>query len=226
MWKEWEMLGTDIYPILCTKGIGNLYHANSVKTSNSLLQLGGLASRGCVEEHRLPQTAQYTDPADQHFGIWGDVFTDSVDIHERTSTRNQYGPVVFILDARLLLQLQNDVEVLVTKTNPTKWANGQSVGDRYFTSTVELTAGLTRGTFDQMITFRTADGIIPFGNQLKQIVLDDPQVPNVFATAQQSLRSTAAIHGILVPIVRRTCSLACKCVTRYSSDASTVQKFF
>ena len=220
------MIGADVYPILQRKGIFDLYHANSVITSNSLLQLGGLASRGCVAGRGLPQTAQYTDIIDQRYGIWGDVFTDGVDIHERTSARNKYGPVVFVLDARLLLELEDGIEVLITKSNPTKWTDDQSVGDRYFTSIAELSAGLTRGTFDQMITFRTADRIIPFGNQLKQIVLDDPQVKNVFTTAQQSLRSTATNHGIAIPVVRRTCGLGCKCAANYGSNLPIIQKLF
>ena len=225
------MLGTDVYPILLSKGISSLYHANSVVTSNSLLQLSGLASRGYVERHGLPQTKQYTDPVDRRFGIWNDVFTDGVDIHERSSNRNQYGPVLFVLDARFLLELPDGVEVLVTRINPTKWVNGQSIQDRYFATAAELTAGLTYGTFDQMITFRTANRILPFGERLEEIILDDPQTrradgSDVFTSAQQSLRATAAASGIVASVVQRTCNVGCKCIGRYASDGALIQKFF
>lgn len=221
------MIGTDVYPILVSKGISHLYHANSVGTSRSFLQVGGLASRALVQGKGLQQTPQYTDAIDQHFGIWNDVFTDSVDIHARSSSHNKYGPVLFILDARLLLELQDGVEVHVTRTNPTKWVNGQSIQDRYFTTAAELTAKLTYGDFGQMITFRTAAGIIPFGPWLKQIILDDPQVPNVFANAKQSLEAMAAANGITAPAVeRRVCNYGCKCLKTYASDRALVQTYF
>lgn len=225
------MLGSDVFPVLHSKNIFGLFHANSVVTSNSLLQLRGLASRGCVESHSLPQSAQYTDAADRHFGIWNDVFTDGVDIHARSSNRNQYGPVLFVLDAKILLELPEGCEVLVTRTNPTKWMNGQPVQDRYFTTVAELMAGLTYGTFDQMITFRTVDGFLPFGERLEQIILDDPQArrvdgSDVFTTALQSLRATAAASGIAVPIVQRACNGGCKCIGRYAADGTSMPKFF
>lgn len=225
------MLGTDVYPILKLKGISHLHHANSVVTSKAFLRLGGLASRGRVQRSGFPQTTQYTDVIDQRYGIWNDVFTDSVDIHERSKSHNKYGPVLFVLDARFLLELPDDVDILVTKTNPTKWHNGQSIQDRYFTSAQELEANLTYGTFDQMITFRTDEGIIPFGKWLECIKIDDPQLQNmdgsnVFKNALDSLQVTAMEINIEFPVNMRTCKKGCSCVKFYASNDMFIEKFF
>ena len=225
------MRGADVYPVLRSKGISRLYHANSVVTSNSLLQLSGLASRGCVERHGMSQTEQYTDAGDRHFGVWNDVFTDSVDIHARRSDRNQYGPVLFVLDARLLLELPDGVEILVTRRNPTKWVDGQSNQDRYFLTAAELSKGLIYGEFDQMITFRTTDGILPFGGRLAQIILDDPQVrradgSDVFTSGQEAIQAMAAARGIVAPVVKRTCNVGCRCVRTYASNGALIRIYF
>ena len=44
------MTGSDVYDVLQTKGVNILYHANTVTTSCTFLRIGGLASRGYVEE--------------------------------------------------------------------------------------------------------------------------------------------------------------------------------
>ena len=53
------------------RGIGatGLYHANSVTTSSTFLEQGGLLSRKFVEDRGLNQTAQYSDSNDKKLGI-------------------------------------------------------------------------------------------------------------------------------------------------------------
>ena len=225
------MRGAEVYPVLQEKRIDLLYHANSVATSATFLRLGGLASREHVERQGLAQTPQYTDYVDRKFGIWNDVFTDSVDIHARIRNRNQYGPVVFVLDARMLATLPAEVDVLITKSNPTKWADGQQHADRYFTTAAELSAGLVRGTFDQMITYRIRDGLLPFGTHLQQIVLDDPRVNRpdsigTFTVTQRALQEAAAVGRVATPVSQRTCDADCKCLPKYAGDQNWVRKYF
>ncbi|MGV3627212.1 MAG: hypothetical protein ACO1PN_05950 [Betaproteobacteria bacterium] len=225
------MKGAEVYSVLQVKRIHQLYHANSITTSATFLRLGGLASREHVEHHGLAQTSQYTDEIDQRFGIWNDVFTDSVDIHARIKNRNQYGPVLFILDTKILTTLPVDIDVLITKSNPTKWANGQEHPDRYFTTPAELAAGLIKGTFDQMITYRIPNGLLPFGAHLQQIILDDPKVnrpDNIgnYAITQQALQEAAAIGEVATPISQRTCEAECKCCQFYAANPKWVQQFF
>jgi hypothetical protein len=224
------MLGADVYQVLSLNNISRINHANTVVTSRSFLQLGGLASRGHVERHKLPQTTQYSDTIDKIFKIWNDIFTDSVDIHERVGGRNFYGPVLFVLDPQIMSNLPAQFEVLVTKTNPTKWKEGQSIQDRYFTTASELFLGFAKGTFDQMITFRTPDGILPFGQWLREIILDDPQAPrtdgsSVFNHALDSLREATVSSKIAAPIVRRTCKFGCKCIGQYASNRVLLNSF-
>jgi hypothetical protein len=224
------MNGAEVYPVLQQKNINRLYHANTVATSVTLLRLRCLASRGYVERNRLVQTDQYTDEVDRRFGIWDDVFTDSVDIHARIRDRNQYGPVVFVFDARMLATLSADIDVLITKSNPTKWTDGQQHGDRYFTTVAELSAGLCKGTFDQMITYRIPEGLLPFGTHLQQIVLDDPRVnrPDNIGTftVTQRLLQEAAAGRVVTQISQRACDAGCKCSTTYAGNPDLVRKFF
>lgn len=225
------MNGADVLSVLMAKGIDSLHHANSVTTSLAFLRLGGLASRQRVEAVRFPQTAQYTDALDRNCGIWNDVFTDSVDIHARVRDRNKYGPVLFVLDARTLLALPPGIEVWVTKSNPSKWSGGQAVEDCYFMNAKELRTGLTKGTFDQIVTFRVADGLLPFGAHLRQIVLDDPQMRQAngkdsFAVARDALQDAARAGRFATPVTRRECEMDCKCRPRYAANAELVVKHF
>lgn len=225
------MLCNEVFPILQGKHITSLFHANSVTTSRAFLTLGGLASRARMKAEGLPQTDQYTDASDQQFGVWNDVFTDSVDIHARVRDRNQYGPVLFILDTRLLLDLPPHIEIHFTKTNPAGWVQGQTYSDRYFATPADLYAGLVRGTFDHMITFRTAEGLIPFGTRLEQIVLDQPKMhwatgANIFTTAMQSLQAAAVVGAIGTPISQRQCSEGCRCLASYHDHPVQVQTLF
>ncbi|MDO9069030.1 MAG: hypothetical protein Q7W05_11315, partial [Deltaproteobacteria bacterium] len=99
------MTGQEVHLFLAAGGINYLHHANSVKTSNSIIRLGALASRGAVEKNELPQSWQYSDAADKKYGIWNDVFLDAPDFHRRISNPNQYGPVTFELGIDVLLSL-------------------------------------------------------------------------------------------------------------------------
>ena len=225
------MKGAEVYPVLQEKRINLLYHANSVATSATFLRLVELGGRRHIKRKRLAQTPQYTDDVDRKFGIWNDVFTDSADIHARIRSRNQYGPVLFVLDARMLATLPAEVDVLITKSNPTKWADGQQHADRYFTTAAELSAGLVRGTFDQMITYRIRDGLLPFGTHLQQIALDDPRVNRpdnigTFTVTQRALQEAAAVGRVATPVSQRTCDADCKCWPNYASDPNWVRKFF
>lgn len=226
------MEGRDVYNVLKGKNILNLYHANTVTTSCTFLKLGGLASRGYVTDLGLPQTSQYTDDKDKKYGIWYDVFVDTVDIHDRAGRFkfNQYGPVLFVLDVAILKALPAKSEVLVTKKNPTKWTDGEPIDERFFTTPSELGSFLQRGTFDHMIVIRTQKGILPFQNGSVSIVVDDPQ-------RKLSNGTSAFLHAITCietasgsspfKITKRVCRGDCRCVELYKACSdSDFAKFF
>ncbi|WP_298018021.1 hypothetical protein [uncultured Castellaniella sp.] len=212
------MTGQEVYEVLMARGSDKLYHANSVKTSLSLLRLGGLASRGEVMDRKLPQTSQISDQEDREYEIWYDIFVDTHDIHSVLRRRNFYGPVLFVMDAKLLLRLPLNSTVLVTRCNPTKW-KGLPNDQRYFLTMPELAAGLKVGYFDHMITIRSPNGIIPFSDTLERIILDEPRLsaPDVsedYVAAQGAISEAVAKAGIRVQIERRICDV-CNCKTEY-----------
>ena len=211
--------GTTVYQVLTAKGILELHHANSVTTSATFLSVGGLAYRGYVADHRLAQTPQSSDVIDRRYGIWHDVFMDTVDIHDRASRRNFSGPVLFILKSAVLLSLPNGSEVLVTKKNPTNWTSGEPDSARWYTDGTELSASLSRGTFGQMIVVRTPKGSLPFEEGSVRMLLDDPQRDlsdgPAYAHAKAQLAGQQSKSN--VPLSKRNCSLRCQCVNQYTA---------
>jgi hypothetical protein len=114
-----EIPSKDVFDVLAEKGVDSIHHVNNVMTACQFLRTGSLLSRGTALRRGLYQTPQTSDPLDKSFGIWFDVFTDSVDIHNRASRANVYGPVLFVFDAALIKRTYTG-RVWVTKLNPTK----------------------------------------------------------------------------------------------------------
>lgn len=215
------MTGQDVYELLKERGVDKLYHANSVKTSLSLLKLGGLASRGAVTDNRLPQTSQISDDKDRQHGIWHDSFLDTYDIHRALKRRNFYGPVLFVMTAELLLRLPAGATVLVTRCNPTKW-DELPEAQRYFMTKHDLDTGLRVGHFDHMITIRSPNGVVPFAGTVERILLDEPRleapaVSQEHVYARDAISAAAARAGLQVQVERRICDI-CNCTTDYQDS--------
>lgn len=222
------MQGADVYSVLKSKFIDHLYHANTVTTSCTFLKLGGLASRGYVTDLGLPQTSQYTDAIDRKYGIWYDVFTDTVDIHNRASQINWYGPVLFVLDVGILKALPAKSEVLVTKKNPTKWIDRETMDKRFFTTPEELESFLEVGTFDHAVVIRTQKGILPFPEGEVSIIVDDPQraLSNGTTAFLHAITRISAVSGSSsIPTTKRECRYGCTCVDKYKTFRD-FDKFF
>lgn len=225
-----ELLSKRVYEILKAKGVGTLHHANSVITSCQFLRAGSLVSRGSAQRNGMYQTPQKSDRIDKAYGIWFDIFTDSVDIHARASRANVYGPVQFILNSELIKDTYTG-KVWVTKLNPTKWA-GKSHAQRWFTSEKDLEENFVYGRFDQMIVFRHCGGELPFGDYLKELILDDPQLempePHIdyYSMAYGALRLAMTEGGIETEITKRVCSNLCSCVNSYQSNIEWAEQMF
>ncbi|MFM2055997.1 MAG: hypothetical protein RLY71_382 [Pseudomonadota bacterium] len=217
------MNGQELYNFLRCKNINNLYHANSMKTSVSLLKLKGLASRKYVEDKNLPQTIQATDAKDKMFGIWNDIFVDTIDIHKRGSRRNHYGPVLFCLDIKIFLSLPNDASVFITKSNPSKWTCDLVDSEKYFLRLEDLAIGFSYGTFDQTLVIRLKNGFLSFDGFLSKIILDDPcelKPSTVFNDSMQ------IISKFGYNVFSRDCRAGCKCVEGYNEKATKIPHFF
>ena len=74
--SEFDLNPIDLYDILRSKGINQLFHANTVATSITFLNEAHLLSRKYVEDNKLFQTAQYSDEKDKAFDIYDDIFVD------------------------------------------------------------------------------------------------------------------------------------------------------
>lgn len=223
------MTGQEVYNFFVSRGVTNIFHANSVKTSLSIVRLGGIASRRLVESSGLPQTNQITDDIDRKYGIWGDVFMDVVDIHRRVSNRNHYGPVLFVLGVEVLRDLPADAQVLVTRLNPSKWDSTSCDEERYFLSLAELEAGAVVGNFDQMLVVRTPSEVVGFGRSLQSIILDEPKLTNgtspEYDSAEIALNTAVATKGSEIKVTRRQCA-PCGCIASYSEKSTRIPWFY
>jgi len=218
-----------VFDALMDEGIDELHHANSVATACQFLRSRSLMSRGTVERLGITQTPQSSDDLDKRYGIWFDVFADSVDIHNRARRANAYGPVMFVFDTELINRSYTG-RIWVTKLNPTKWS-GKSEKQRWFQDKEDLEGNLTKGTFDQMLVFRHCGGELPFKKFLKRIILDDPQRTteedvDLYSMAVGALRLAMSDSGLDIPIERRVCRTGCKCNDNYGEDDERLYMMF
>lgn len=225
-----ELKPKEVYEVLKEKGIDSLNHANSVITSCQFLRYGSLISRGVIERKKWRQTTQISDSLDKEFSIWNDVFADSVDIHDRASRANAYGPVLIKIDPKVLVD-QYVGNIWITKSNPTKWEN-LPIGERWFQSIEDLKVNFSKGIFDQMIVFRHCGGELSITNHVKEIILDDPKISqklefDVYSLAFGALRSALEEGGIEnINIKKRTCSTLCKCSEFYNHDLKHMARMY
>ena len=225
------MQGPDIYRVLQSIGATHLHHANSVMTSCTFLEQGGLLSRGFVEDHHLQQTAQYTDQDDRKYAIWHLVFVDHVDIHERGGRSrgpNKYGPVLFVLDLDILLHLPAGTDIAITKKNPSNWRDNEANGERWFENLDELAKNIHFGDFDKMLMIHIPSNRLNFPNHQANMILDNPQRKlssgeDAYAHAAHRLMTAAAHGNIQASIEQRQCKAGCICIPTYSRY--TNQKF-
>lgn len=198
------MTNADIKQVLLDKGVRHLYHANTVRTSISFLKSGGLLSRGYCEDMGLPQTSQYTDDSDQKYGIYYDIFFDSIEIQERTGF-NYYGPVLFVYNIDVLDSIEEG-HILITKQNPVKWKDTQNNEERYFLDINELSLNFIRGDFGQHITITAQRSPLSF-KYLEKIILSNPQRDDnsIFDTAHSTLNSLIKKSEFNIPLITRDC---------------------
>lgn len=216
----------DLYDFFEEKEILALYHANTVSTSLTYFENGGLLSRDAVENANLYQTPQSSDEVDKVLGVWNDVFLDTTDLHSYFNRENHYGPILFELDIELVKD--ENFEIWITKNNPIYWNQNTSLEDRYFQNIDEL-----REKWDsiqrqrKMITIRKNNSPILF-NYVRRIIVDDPKVTiteneqktHLFNTAQSKIKEiiteTNPLRG---KFITRNCGY-CYCTDNYLNQRS------
>lgn len=164
----------ELYDLFQRKGVENLFHANTVSTSVTFIEQGGLLSRHYVEENGLYQTPQTSDDIDKLFDVFDDVFLDTTDLHKHFSRQNHYGPVLFKFNLDLILDAELDI--WVTKDNPINWDRHSDLEDNYFHSVKELSDEWDAYDIQRkMFTIRKSGRPILF-EYLESILLDNPKV--------------------------------------------------
>lgn len=219
----------ELYRFLKVKGINYLYHANSVTTSCSFIQMGGLVSRGNMEQSGLQQTEQSSDRIDKSFGVWNHIFLDVFDLHKFFQRDNFYGPVCFVIDSSILISKELP-PVHITTTNPIYW---KSCFDRkYLNSLNEYTQNFdfncSRSKIQQkMITIEAENYVIDFNKYLKGIILDDPEINGYYNHALAKLREKLNKYNLeKIEISKRQC-YNCRCKKNYARyNDQYMKKFF
>ena len=211
------MNALDVKRILLMHNVDKLYHVNTVVTSLTFLNNNGLLSREYVEKMHLQQSAQESDETDKYWGIYNDIFFDSVDIHERIKNINYYGPVTFVYSVDLLDSL-NEYEINVTKDNPVHWKEGSRKEDNYYTDATELENAFTKGAFYQHITVKNIEKI-PY-NYLEKIIIENPgeNKKEYLDDAVTTIKSVIEEKQLNVLLEIRNCSDSCNCLNTYDSN--------
>ena len=216
----------DIYNILIKKGVSRFHHANTVKSALSFISEGALLSRSFIESNKLSQTIQYTDEKDKKLEIWDSVFLDGLDLHKKFLRPNLYGPVLFVLDLKILL-LSDFQFVRVTKSNTESW---HSIEGNFYESSADFERDYLNGD-------KLKDGRIMFlfdrpekNIQLKyckKIIVDDPRIDRVYSNETKkaiaemiSNRFINAVNEINLEIpieIRHKSKDLCNCYHQYKS---------
>ena len=203
-----------------SKNVQYLYHANTVKTSTTFLENGGLISRGAVNDLGLVQTPQISDETDREFNVDYDIFFDSVDIHERAKKINNYGPVTFVYSIDVIDALPEGC-IKITKTNPMYWNQNMTEEEKYFTNYVDLRNNYEKGNFNQHFTITNQRQPLTF-DYLCKIILDDPHAirqadQRIFEQAVNYINEAVIEKNINVPLVIRKCPMGCHCSEQYNN---------
>lgn len=107
---------TELYNFLYDNNYRYLYHANTVVTSCSFIEQGGLLSRKETENRNLNQTPQYSDEKDKILGVYNDIFVDVLNLGQHYNRINYYGPICIAMSIDMLLD-ENLPDVYITVNN-------------------------------------------------------------------------------------------------------------
>lgn len=223
-----EVSPKELYDFLSKKNFEFFFHANTVKTSCTLIQQEGLLSRGELMARGLPMTEQSSDDVDKQFDVWNDIFFDIVDLHGYFPRQNLYGPVCFKISNKFLLdkELPN---ICITKDNPIYWNLNMVDEEKYYLTVDEYASEFDKSMENhtiqaKMFTIHNTAKRIPFKKYLVEVILDNPTVEidgvELFSIAKEALVSALGEAGFDTNILKvRTCS-NCFCKNNYSNQLS------
>ena len=209
----------ELFQLYQDKEINYFYHANTVRTSRTFIDQGGLLSRGAVEDKKLNQTAQSSDDIDKLFGVWSDIFLDTTDLHTYFGRQNYYGPVLFKFSIDFLNE--ENYEIWVTKDNPINWNQDMDDNEKFFTSVEELRSEWNNYQRQRKMTIIKNNSEPVLFEYIKDVIVDNPAVKDpgrnivYFNQAVSDLKESLKINPPLKnKFSTRKCS-GCFCRSNY-----------
>jgi len=196
---SFDLDSKELHKILIEKGLKYFYHANTVKTSLTFVDSFALLSRGYVEKNGLTQTDQDSDNKDKEFNIWDYLFLDAKDLADYFTRPNVYGPVLFALDNKLLLDSRIPT-VRITKFNPCYWTSNHTTADLYYSDLEQFKKSYLTGDKlkdgGTMFIITTLNGKLELDNYLVGFRVDSPGITVKNSDGQNLDYSDAIIKKI------------------------------
>ena len=219
----------EIYKVLKKHDILFLYHANTVSTSCTYIEEGGLLSRGAVESKGLYQTDQSSDEDDKELDVWNDIFLDTADLHEWFKRDNHYGPVLFKFSIELLLN-EDLPELWITENNPIYWDKDSKLEERYILSEEEFDRIISTVPHAErqkkMFTLRETEDVLMFDDNLVEIIVDNPEISidemHIFKASIKKIKKSIEKSGqdwLKEKFIVRECG-KCYCQNNYLNERS------
>jgi hypothetical protein len=212
---------------LMARNIRRLYHANSVETALTYINENALLSREIVVNRGLPQSGQFTDDKDISYGIFGDVFFNLDDQHQRFRRPNSYGPILFRINVGSLFSLiyqNSEAKVNITKRQPHEWESDDKPEMRWLQEISEMDGLFMHpesdpskrswradGNWSDFVVSGFSDGV-PLGAVEAILVENIPSIPQLFDEFLECAENLTADRTLLGRIYRRdTCPATCRC---------------
>ncbi len=224
-----------LYEFYRSKNINYFYHANSVATSCSFIEIGGLLSRESTIRKKLLITSQDSDDIDKKYNVFNDIFLDVFDLHGYFPRENAYGPITFVIDNSFLLddKLPN---ICITKDNPIYWKASHSIVQRYYSSIDEYKNEFeynlaNKSIQRKMLTIHDTDKKLPFKKYLKKIIIDNPNISmqkiDLYNFAKSEIYNSLKKTLFCEDIVEERKCINCFCCKNYHNyDSIKLKRLF
>ena len=231
-----EVSPKELYNFLSGRKIKYFFHANTVKTSCTLIEQKGLLSRGEITRRMLSMTEQTSDDIDKIYNVWNDIFFDIVDLHGYFHRQNLYGPVCFKLSNEFLLD-KDLPNICITKKNPIYWKQDMSDEEKYYLTVSEYASEFDKNMKNRtiqakMFTIHDTSKRIPFKKYLVEVILDNPAVKikgkELFPIAKEALVSAIGKAGFDMNILKVRKCIHCYCRDNYLNQVpiAELEKLF
>lgn len=231
-----EVSPKELFNFLSGRKIKYFFHANTVKTSCTLIGQKGLLSRGEITRRMLSMTEQTSDDIDKIYNVWNDIFFDIVDLHGYFPRQNLYGPVCFKLSNEFLLD-KDLPNICITKNNPIYWKQDMFDEEKYYLTVSEYASEFDKNMKNRtiqakMFTIHDTSKRIPFKKYLVEVILDNPRVTvkdkELFPIAKEALVSAIDKAGFDMNILKVRKCTNCFCRVNYMNQVpiAELEKLF